>query len=234
MADGAAKPELEKKSWADVEEEEEEAKAAAAAASSSSAAPTEQEVEAQAKQIEALSLSVPDDDGGAPEGPSLVDDSDDSQIQAVTSGDTVYESATTFEDLNLTPELLKGLRDEMGFSRPSKIQAITLPMILTPPYKDLVAQAHNGSGKTTCFVLGMLSRVDPNRKVPQAICICPTRELAQQNKSVLMRMGKFTGITCACAIPLAKKDYVPISRMPPVTDQVVIGTFWDAHEVDCQ
>ena len=38
------------------------------------------------------------------------------------------------------------------------VQAITLPMILTPPYKDLIAQAHNGSGKTTCFVLSMLSR----------------------------------------------------------------------------
>ncbi|VAH87540.1 unnamed protein product [Triticum turgidum subsp. durum] len=206
MADaGAAKPEPEKKSWA-------------------SSAPIEPAVEAQAKQIEALSLSVPDDDGGGPEGPPLLDDSDDSQIQAVTSGGTVYESATTFEDVKLTPELLKGLHDEMGFSRPSKIQAITLPMILTPPYRDLVAQAHNGSGKTTCFVLGMLSRVDPNRKVPQAICICPTRELAQQNKSVLMRMGKFTGITCACAIPSSQKEYMPISKMAPVTDQVVIGT----------
>ncbi|VAH87538.1 unnamed protein product [Triticum turgidum subsp. durum] len=233
MADaGAAKPEPEKKSWADVEEEEEakakaeaEAELAAAASSaSSSSAPIEPAVEAQAKQIEALSLSVPDDDGGGPEGPPLLDDSDDSQIQAVTSGGTVYESATTFEDVKLTPELLKGLHDEMGFSRPSKIQAITLPMILTPPYRDLVAQAHNGSGKTTCFVLGMLSRVDPNRKVPQAICICPTRELAQQNKSVLMRMGKFTGITCACAIPSSQKEYMPISKMAPVTDQVVIGT----------
>lgn len=85
-----------------------------------------------------------------------------------------------FEDLNLSDELINGLYVEMGFSRPSKIQAITLPMILTPPYKDLVAQAHNGSGKTTCFVLGMLSRVDPSKKVPQAICVCPTRELAQQ------------------------------------------------------
>jgi ATP-dependent RNA helicase DDX19/DBP5 len=37
-------------------------------------------------------------------------------------------------------------------------------------------------------------------------------------------MGKFTGITCACAIPPAQKDYVPISRMAPVTDQIVIGT----------
>ncbi|GJN09034.1 hypothetical protein PR202_ga27001 [Eleusine coracana subsp. coracana] len=65
----------------------------------------------------------------------------------------------------------------------------------------------------------MLSRVNPNLKIPQAICICPTRELAQQNKAVLMRMGKFTGITCACAIPPAQKDYVSISRMPPITDQ---------------
>lgn len=85
-----------------------------------------------------------------------------------------------FEDLNLSQDLIKGLYVEMGFTRPSKIQAVSLPMILTPPYKDLVAQAHNGSGKTTCFVLGMLSRVDPTKEGPQAMCICPTRELAQQ------------------------------------------------------
>ena len=98
----------------------------------------------------------------------------------VTSGDTQYTSASTFEDLNLSPELLRGIYSEMKFERPSKIQAISLPMILTPPYKNLIAQAHNGSGKTTCFVLGMLSRVDPKLQVPQALCICPTRELAIQ------------------------------------------------------
>lgn len=69
---------------------------------------------------------------------------------------------------------------EMKFERPSKIQTISLPMILTPPHKHLIAQAHNGSGKTTCFVLGMLSRVDPQVAAPQALCICPTRELAIQ------------------------------------------------------
>lgn len=45
-------------------------------------------------------------------------------------------------------------------------------------------QAHNGSGKTTCFVLGMLSRVDGGIKAPQAMCICPTRELVVQNVQV--------------------------------------------------
>ena len=103
----------------------------------------------------------------------------------VTSGDTPYTSAAKFEDLNLSPELLKGLYVEMKFQKPSKIQAISLPMILSPPHRDLIAQAHNGSGKTTCFVLGMLSRVDPSMQAPQALCICPTRELAIQVKVVL-------------------------------------------------
>lgn len=71
---------------------------------------------------------------------------------------------------------------EMKFQKPSKIQAISLPMILSSPFKDLIAQAHNGSGKTTCFVLGMLSRVDPKLLAPQALCVCPTRELAIQVK----------------------------------------------------
>ena len=59
-------------------------------------------------------------------------------------------------------------------------------MILTPPYKDLIAQAHNGSSKTTCLMLGMLSRVDPNLKAPQALCVCPTRELAIQVRFYLL------------------------------------------------
>lgn len=101
-------------------------------------------------------------------------------VPQVTVGDTMYTSAKTFEDLNLSPDLLKGLYVEMKFERPSKIQAHSLPMILTPPYKHLIAQAHNGSGKTTCFMLGMLSRVDPKLGAPQALCICPTRELAIQ------------------------------------------------------
>jgi ATP-dependent RNA helicase DDX19/DBP5 len=82
MADAGGKKEPEKKSWADVEEEEEAKAAAAAAAESSSSSKTEPAVEAQAKQIEALSLATPEE-GGGEEGPPLLDDSDDSQIQAV-------------------------------------------------------------------------------------------------------------------------------------------------------
>eukprot|EP01018_Ginkgo_biloba_P020769 Gb_07275 [translate_table: standard] len=142
----------------------------------------------------------------------------------VTAGDTLYNSAKTFEDLNLSPDLLRGIYAEMGFEKPSKIQAITLPMILTPPYLNLIAQAHNGSGKTTCFVLGMLSRVDPNLAAPQALCVCPTRELAMQNQEVLIQMGKHTGAVSICAVPTEVGSYVTMSRRGLVNAQVVIGT----------
>lgn len=56
-------------------------------------------------------------------------------------------------------------------------------------------QAHNGSGKTTCFVLAMLSRVDSAVNRPQALCVCPTRELVVQNVDVVRRMSKHTAIT---------------------------------------
>ncbi|KAG8374187.1 hypothetical protein BUALT_Bualt11G0105000 [Buddleja alternifolia] len=175
----------------------------------------------------------------------------------ITSGDTPYTSAKIFEDLNLSPELLKGLYIEMQFEKPSEIQEISLPMILTAPYKHLIAQAQNGSGKTTCFVLGMLSRVDPKLIAPQALCICPTRELAiqvcavicsssvpflltlnypsallftrengymLQNMEVLVKMGKFTGITSELAITADIGNYIPIQKRPPITAQVIIGT----------
>lgn len=97
------------------------------------------------------------------------------EIKKVTADNTIYASAKTFEELGLSQELLQGLYTEMKFERPSRIQAETLPLILTPPHKSLIAQAHNGSGKTTCFTLSMLSRVDPSLKQPQ-VCIFIERE----------------------------------------------------------
>jgi ATP-dependent RNA helicase DDX19/DBP5 len=67
---------------------------------------------------------------------------------------------------------------ETKFEKPNKILGISLPMILNPPHKDLIAQARNGSGQSSCFVLGMLICIDPGLKMPQTLCVCPTRELA--------------------------------------------------------
>ena len=80
----------------------------------------------------------------------------------------------------------------MKFERPSRVQAETLPMILTPPFRNLVAQAHNGSGKTTCFALALLGRVDANIAQPQCLCMCPTRELVVQNMQVSISVHWYT------------------------------------------
>ncbi len=86
----------------------------------------------------------------------------------------IYTSVTSFEELGLTPELLKGIY-AMGFQKPSKIQETALPMLLASPPKNLIGQSQAGTGKTAAFVLAMLSRIDVQNKSPQAICLAPAR-----------------------------------------------------------
>lgn len=145
----------------------------------------------------------------------------ETEVQKKVVSDTPYVSAKTFEELGLSAELLQGLYSEMKFERPSKIQGETLPMILTPPHSNLIAQAHNGSGKTTCFTLGMLSRVDVDNPATQALCICPTRELAIQNVMVMEKMGKYANISIAYT---ADPRWTGASKREKIVDQVVIGT----------
>lgn len=138
----------------------------------------------------------------------------------------IYRSAAAFEDIITDKNLLRALYDEMKFERPSKIQATTLPMILRRSeqgvYRDLIAQAHNGSGKTTCFVLAMLSRVDVTKQVPQALCMCTTRELVAQNLAVLRRMAKYTQITSTSTAEDGEDTGGARGRR--LVEQVIIGT----------
>ena len=127
-------------------------------------------------------------------------------------------AVTSFTDLGLREELLKGIFNVMKFERPSKVQSETLPLVLNPPFKNLIAQAHAGSGKTTCFVLTMLSRADPAVKEPQALCSCPTRELAVQNFNVCKKIGTYcTDVSIRLLVPGKEPD----GRM---ADQIIVGT----------
>lgn len=147
---------------------------------------------------------------------------------------TPYHSVSTFEELGLAPRLLKGVY-HAKFNKPSKIQASSLPMILgvsaageTGPPRNLVGQAHNGSGKTACFVLGMLSRVDDSQQSTQALCVVPTRELARQIVDVVRMLGKYTDTTVHLAVKQNEPDRRggrrPAARNVPVTDHLVVGT----------
>ncbi|KAG2185021.1 hypothetical protein INT43_000934 [Umbelopsis isabellina] len=131
--------------------------------------------------------------------------------------DSPLYSVKSFEDLGLKSELLKGLYD-MKFTKPSKIQERALPLLLSNPPKNMIGQSQSGTGKTAAFVLTMLSRIDPEIKSPQAICLAPTRELVRQILDVASQMGKFSNITMAAAV---KDTY---SRNMKMTEQLIVGT----------
>ena len=92
-----------------------------------------------------------------------------------------------FTSLPLLPALLNNL-NSLGFEHMTPIQAQSLPLILEG--RDLIAQAKTGSGKTAAFGLGILQTLNVSRLVPQALLICPTRELADQVAQELRRLAR--------------------------------------------
>ena len=87
-------------------------------------------------------------------------------------------TTTTFNDMGLRPELLEGIA-KLGFETPTPVQAEVIPVLLNSD-QDVVALAQTGTGKTAAFGLPILQTLDLERKVPQALILCPTRELCMQ------------------------------------------------------
>ena len=85
--------------------------------------------------------------------------------------------STSFENSNLSPELLGVLR-EIGFTAFTPIQAQAIPLLLEG--RDIVGKSKTGSGKTAAFALPILQNIDLKLRAPQALILCPTRELCMQ------------------------------------------------------
>jgi ATP-dependent RNA helicase DeaD len=99
----------------------------------------------------------------------------------------------SFKNFNLKSELQTAV-ERAGFTEPSPIQNDAIPVILEG--RDVVAQAHTGTGKTAAFGLPVLSNMELNSGV-QVVVIVPTRELAIQVSDELFRFGKILGIRTA-------------------------------------
>ena len=87
------------------------------------------------------------------------------------------DSPITFNDLGLDQGLLKAL-DEVGYETPTPIQEKTIPPMLLG--RDVLGQAHTGTGKTAAFALPVLSKLNFRSKKPGTMVLVPTRELAIQ------------------------------------------------------
>ena len=87
------------------------------------------------------------------------------------------DTPLSFDDVDLSPAILETVR-EIGYESPSPLQAASIPHLLAG--RDLLGQAQTGTGKTAAFALPILSRIDVSKRVPQALVLAPTRELAIQ------------------------------------------------------
>ena len=87
------------------------------------------------------------------------------------------EKLTTFADLGLSQETLKAL-EKKGYGYPTTIQQQAIPSFMA--WKDVIAKAPTGTGKTFAFGIPMIEHVDTQCPEVQGLILAPTRELAIQ------------------------------------------------------
>lgn len=113
----------------------------------------------------------------------------------------------SFDAMGLPAALLEAIRSA-GYETPTPIQASLVPLAIQG--WDLVGQAQTGSGKTASFALPILTRLYANagradarddarsRKLPRALIMVPTRELATQVASEITKLGQGQNVRCLC------------------------------------
>jgi len=95
----------------------------------------------------------------------------------------------TFEELGVAAPILKAIQ-EMGYESPMPVQEEVIPFLLGED-NDVIALAQTGTGKTAAFGLPILQKIDVTRYQPQALILCPTRELCLQIADDLNDYSKY-------------------------------------------
>ncbi len=108
----------------------------------------------------------------------------------VTCKNEKLELTTTFQELGMSAEILKALK-ENKFDTPFPIQEAAIPLILKGI--DVIGQAHTGTGKTAAFSLPILTKIKRNGPI-QVLILVPTRELAVQVTSEISKFVRYTSI----------------------------------------
>lgn len=126
----------------------------------------------------------------------------------------------SFAALELGPQWLENL-EQLGYEEMTGIQAAALPVMLKGT--DVIGLANTGTGKTAAFGLALLSKITPSGRLPGALVLCPTRELADQVAEELRRLAR----------PLANTNVITIcggrsfSRQKQALDNgvdIIVGT----------
>src|SRR3984885_3477842 len=95
----------------------------------------------------------------------------------------------SFADLGLNENLLAAV-NQLGFETPTTIQEKAIPVLLSGT-KDFIGLAQTGTGKTAAFGIPLLQLINAAEKHPQALVVCPTRELCMQIVNEVELFKKF-------------------------------------------
>lgn len=95
----------------------------------------------------------------------------------------------TFSDLGISGTFLKAL-EEINITTPTEIQVKAIPFLLGSG-TDFIGQAQTGTGKTAAYGLPILSAINPDKAIVQALILSPTRELGQQIARQLFKFTKY-------------------------------------------
>ncbi|MGC4038877.1 MAG: DEAD/DEAH box helicase [Chitinophagaceae bacterium] len=110
----------------------------------------------------------------------------------------MVQTAAGFEALGLEESLLQSIA-ALGFTQPTPIQEKAIPVLLQGT-KDFVGLAQTGTGKTAAFGLPLLQLIKKEDRFPQALVICPTRELCVQIAKDLDTFKKKSGQITVTAV----------------------------------
>ncbi|WP_185867008.1 DEAD/DEAH box helicase [Blattabacterium cuenoti] len=97
----------------------------------------------------------------------------------------------TFQEYDFFNDNIIQAIEAIGFKYPTPIQEKVIPFLLSSK-KDIIALAQTGTGKTAAFGLPIIQKMNLQSNDPQALILCPTRELCIQITRDLCRFSKFT------------------------------------------
>ncbi|MBK9250800.1 MAG: DEAD/DEAH box helicase [Proteobacteria bacterium] len=128
--------------------------------------------------------------------------------------------AVPFSELGLSEAVVRAVKS-VGYESASPIQAATIPAMLEGV--DILGQAQTGTGKTAAFALPILSRLNLKDRVPQALVLVPTRELAIQVAEAFQKYA--AGQQAFHVLPIyGGQSYVPQLSALKRGPQVIVGT----------
>ena len=137
------------------------------------------------------------------------------EIDGVVVQDTYF-----YKDMNLSEAIMKAL-DKKGFTQATAIQGGAIPYFMQ--WRDVVAKAPTGTGKTYAFGIPMVEHVDPQSDQVQGLILAPTRELAVQIRDELRDLCAFregVRIVCLYGGQTIDKQITQLKNRP----QIVVAT----------